>query len=439
MPETQNIEYKSTWRDEFLREICGFANAQGGTLFIGKDDNGNIVGVKNTKKLLEDLPNKITTILGIVADVNLYETEQGDYLEIVVDSQPNPVNYKGEYHYRSGSTKQELKGAALDKFLLQKYGRKWDSVPIPKITVNDLSLTALQRFRKEAVRKNRVDVAVLNDSTDALMQNLHLFDEETGCLKRAAILLFYPEPERFFTGAYIKIGFFRGSDADLAFQDEIHGPIMEQIDKTIDLLTTKYITYAITYEGVSRRETPTFPEVALRESLLNALAHKDYSSGVPVQISVYPDRIVFWNAGELPTQIPVERLLQKHPSLPYNPDIANTLFRSGDIEAWGRGYEKIVESVLAHKQLPPKIEHVNGLMLTYYTNFRTQMLLSGMDEKEISIIEYVIINGSITNKNVQELLKVSKATATRLLSNCNPYLEMRGMTKGSVYYISGSK
>ncbi|MCL2097484.1 MAG: ATP-binding protein [Bacteroidales bacterium] len=105
MPETQNIEYKSSWRDEFLREICGFANAQGGTLYIGKDDNGNIVSLKNTKKLLEDLPNKITAILGIVADVNLRETEQGDYIEIVVEPQPNPVNYKGEYHYRSGSTK----------------------------------------------------------------------------------------------------------------------------------------------------------------------------------------------------------------------------------------------------------------------------------------------------------------------------------------------
>ena len=75
MPESQNIEYKSIWKDEYLKWICGFANAQGGTIFIGKDDNGNIVGVNNAKKLLEDLPNKITTVLGIVAEVNLHETE----------------------------------------------------------------------------------------------------------------------------------------------------------------------------------------------------------------------------------------------------------------------------------------------------------------------------------------------------------------------------
>lgn len=97
MSESQNIEYKSIWKDEYLKWICGFANAQGGTIFIGKDDNGNVIGVKNAKKLLEDLPNKITTVLGIVADVNLHETEHGDYIEIVVEPQPNPVNYKGEF------------------------------------------------------------------------------------------------------------------------------------------------------------------------------------------------------------------------------------------------------------------------------------------------------------------------------------------------------
>jgi ATP-dependent DNA helicase RecG len=78
------MEYKSSWRDEYLRWICGFANANGGTLYIGKDDNGNVVGVKDSKKLMEDLPNKITAILGIVCDVNLQPTEQGDVIEIVV-------------------------------------------------------------------------------------------------------------------------------------------------------------------------------------------------------------------------------------------------------------------------------------------------------------------------------------------------------------------
>lgn len=151
MLETQNIEYKSVWKDEYLKWICGFANAQGGMLFIGKDDNGNVVGVKNAKKLLEELPNKITSILGIVAPVNLCQTEQGDYIEIVVEPHTNPVNYKGEYHFRSGSTKQELKGAALDKFLMHKYGKKWDGVKVPSVQISDLKQETFEFFKKKGI------------------------------------------------------------------------------------------------------------------------------------------------------------------------------------------------------------------------------------------------------------------------------------------------
>jgi ATP-dependent DNA helicase RecG len=135
MPEQQNIEWKVAWRDEYLKWICGFANASGGTIIIGKDDEGNVVGLNNSKKLLEDIPNKTRDVLGILVDVNLHETKDGDYIEIVTEAYPYPVNYKGQYHYRSGSTKQELKGAALDKFMLQKKGKRWDGVPVPNITI----------------------------------------------------------------------------------------------------------------------------------------------------------------------------------------------------------------------------------------------------------------------------------------------------------------
>lgn len=75
MAESQNIEYKESWRDEYLKWVCGFANAQGGTIYIGIDDAGNVVGVQNVKKLMEDIPNKIQSGLGIVADVNKLKTQ----------------------------------------------------------------------------------------------------------------------------------------------------------------------------------------------------------------------------------------------------------------------------------------------------------------------------------------------------------------------------
>jgi ATP-dependent DNA helicase RecG len=120
-PESQNLEYKETWHDEYLKWICGFANAIGGQLHIGKDDKGNVIGLHNAKKLMEDLPNKIRDLLGIIVDVNL-KTENGKaYIVIKVEPYPYPISYKGTYHYRSGSTKQELKGAALDRFFQNQY------------------------------------------------------------------------------------------------------------------------------------------------------------------------------------------------------------------------------------------------------------------------------------------------------------------------------
>jgi ATP-dependent DNA helicase RecG len=122
--EHQHVEWKESWRDEYLKWICGFANADGGVLVIGRNDKGVVVG----SRLLVDIPNKVRDILGIMVDVNLRKEVGEEFLEIRVEPYPYPVSYRGEYHFRSGSTKQELKGAALDKFLLRKQGRTWDGV-----------------------------------------------------------------------------------------------------------------------------------------------------------------------------------------------------------------------------------------------------------------------------------------------------------------------
>ena len=105
MTENQNTEWKESWRDEYLKWICDLANAQRGKIYIGTDDKGNVIGVQDSKKLLEDIPNKVRDILGIIVDVNLLSQEDKDYIEICVNPSSYPVNYKGEYHYRSGSTK----------------------------------------------------------------------------------------------------------------------------------------------------------------------------------------------------------------------------------------------------------------------------------------------------------------------------------------------
>jgi ATP-dependent DNA helicase RecG len=363
MKENQNIEWKESWRDEYVRWICGFANAEGGLLVIGRNDKGAAVGVTNAGRLLEDLPNKIRDVLGVMVDVHLTREGGRELVEIRVEPYPSPISYKGEYHYRSGSTKQVLKGAALERFLLAKRGRHWDDAPEPSFTARSCNTAALQLFKQRARQSGRMDRAVLRDSRDVILSNLELVEKHG--LKRAACLLFSDRPERYVSGAWIKIGFFV-TDDDLRYQDEVHGSLFEQVERTLELLHTKYLKAYISYLGLQRRETFLFPYAALREALLNAVVHKDYGSGIPIQISVYDERIVLWNPGDLPENWTLEKLLAKHPSKPFNPLLANAFFRAGYIEAWGRGIEKINRECREHGIEPPIYSFgMAGLMLTF--------------------------------------------------------------------------
>ena len=438
MDESQNIEYKSSWRDEYLKWVCGFANANGGKIYIGVEDDAphNVVDIPDADKLMEDIPNKVRDMLGIMVEVNLLHDGDRRYIEIVVEPYPYPVTYKGQYHYRSGSTKQELKGAALNKFLLDRIGVRWCNVPVPSVKAEDLSAESIKDFKESGIKKKRMDADVLTDSPAEFLSSLDMVVD--GQITRAGVLMFHPKPEKLFPGAFIKIGFFK-TDSDLLFQDEIHGSLVQQVDRAFDLLTTKYMNYMISYEGLQRVESPTFPEDPLRECILNSVSHKDYAEQIPIQISVYQDRIVFWNPGSLPESWTVDNLLKKHPSRAFNPAIANAFFRCGEVEAWGRGIGKIVNGAIAEKLLPPVFDtSFGGLMVTFFNSPAAQLKEAGISERGIQAVEFALKNGRITNTDVQEMAKVSKPTATRLLASLSNYLEVKGTTgKGTYYVIKG--
>lgn len=135
---------------------------------------------------------------------------------------------------------REITGKELERALLKTQGRTWDGVPLPKLTVADLKQDAIQLFKDKAVKRGRLTKEEVSVEDTILMDNLHLIDED-GYLIRAAMLAFYKDPEKWVTGSYIKIGFFGKSDSDLVFQNEVQGPLIEQVDKTVDLVYTKYM------------------------------------------------------------------------------------------------------------------------------------------------------------------------------------------------------
>lgn len=383
--ENQNIEFKESWRDEYLKWICGFANAQGGKLYIGIDDDGKAVGAKNAKKLMEDVPNKVRDTMGIVVDVELSETDGKEVVVISVPVHEYPVNYRGEYHYRSGSTKQLLQGTALTRFLLKKTGKTWDSVPIENVTEEDLDKESFDIFKREAIRSGRMSEDDLRLTRKQLLESLNLYDD--GKLKRAAILLFHRNPEKWITGSWVKIGYFL-NDADIRYQDEIHGSLMMQAERTIDLLYTKYLIAEISYDNITRIEHYPYPKDAVREAIFNALIHQDFSAGIPIQISVYSDKLYISNDCVFPDTWTAETLMQKHRSLPHNPNIANTFFRAGFIESWGRGIEKICTLCKNYGIPEPEYTvHPGDIMLKFSAVARIENHTNNIVE---SIVESII-------------------------------------------------
>lgn len=414
MKESQHFEWKETWRGESLRWVCGFANAEGGTLHIGRNDRGVVIGLPDAAKLLEDLPNKVRDVLGIIVAVNLRQEKGADFIEIVIPPYPNPISYRGHYFQRSGSTMQELKGAALDRFLLRRQGRTWDGVPMPGVKVTHLSTAAIRQFRDPARTSGRLDPADLRSSKAALVERLQL--TEGTYLKRAAVLLFHEDPEHYVSGAFVKIGFFR-SASDLAYHDLIQGDLFTQVAKTIDLVRTKYLRAAITYQGIQRIERYPVPDAALREAVLNALVHRDYAIGAPVQIRVYEDRLRIWNPCVLPDGWTVKTLLGTHPSTPFNPAIANVFFRSGEIETWGRGIQRIFAACKDANTPKPSLTF-DGTGITLEFRFAPEYLNAMVATEQVTAqVESLLraLTGENSREEIQQRLRLQHRESFGLL------------------------
>lgn len=441
MPEQQNIEYKTSWRDEYLKWICGFANAQGGKIFIGMDDYGKVTGLDDYKKLMEDIPNKVVTHLGLVVDVNLHRKAGKQYIEINVPASTVPISYHGAYHYRSGSTKQELKGAALHKFLLEKIGVSWEQQIIPNATLSEIDEDAVKRFLEKAIRNKRISNLAVDSDTFSLLKQLELVNEK-GEFLLAALLLFGKKPKRYAPSAYFKIGRFGHSQSDLRSQDIVEGNILDMADLVLEILDKKYLTRPISYEGLLRKEPLEYPEKALREAILNAIIHKKYE-GTTIFLSVYDDRLTIWNPGDLPDDLTIEQLKSKHRSIPRNRIIADVFFMAGYIEAWGRGIEVMQEGCREYSIPDPVITEVQGgIEVTFLKDIYTEENLRkyGLEDRHIKALLFTKEKGRITNSQYQELFNISKRTVSndlQLLIDQKLLRRMGTTGKGTYYILKG--
>ena len=437
--EHQALEWKSTWKDDHLREICAFANAQGGILCIGKDDHGRVTGVPESaaRKLLENLPNKVRDVTGVQVDVNLHAEGDLYWVEVVVPAVSTPVSCRGEFYYRSGSVCQQLTGPALTHFLLEKTGAQWDSIPVDRVAPEELDSISFEIFQREALRNRRMSAEDFDISRRELLQRLELLDEQ-GRLKRAALLLFHPHPTRWFAGAFIKVGFFQ-NDAEILYDDTLEGSLFRQADQVIDLIYTKYMRAWISYDGITRVDRYPFPRTAIREAVFNAIIHSDYSSGVPIQIRVYDQKVVIYNQARIPMLWVQEGALDKHGSKAINPLIARAFYRAGHVESWGRGIKRIADACREYGTTPQSYRFTDSEVVTVFENNANAGLgQRPLTERQRIVLRWLKDNPKATRMQIADFLEMSLGTVKRELSLLveSGCLIRRGSDKSGEWFVN---
>jgi len=355
--ESEDLEFKKSWRDEYLKTISAFANSKGGRVILGRDDERNVVGIDNWKKLLEDIPSKIREKLGLTPSVQCAEIDSKKVIIVEIESSQMPISYNGKYYQRSGSTTVEMSGSELAHFLISKFGKTWDALP-------------------SNANFEDVDMSTVN--------------------------------------------------------------LFNQLERTVEAIK-KHLSVRFEIKGLQRQDIWDYPIEAIREAVINALIHKDYLSPAEIQIKVYDDKIWMWNPGGLPKELSVEDLKREHSSYPKNPLIANVFYLAGFIELWGSGTKRIVDLCKEQGLPEPNYkEEQGGFSVWFYKDIYTEENLRklGLNERQIKAVMYVKEEGKITNKEYQKINKVSKATATRDLTNLieKGIFEMIGVGKREIHY-----
>lgn len=440
MSERQNIEWKQSWHDDYLKWICGFANAIGGIIYIGKDDDGNVVDLPDYRALLESIPQKVRNTMGIICDINLQEEAGKKFIEIKVNPYSVPVSLRGRYYYRSGSTKMELTGVELNEFLLKKAGKTWDDVVEPGAGIEDINEESINRFIEESKEIGR-----LPDTTGLtplqILDKLRLVEDNK--LKRAALVLFGKDPSGFFPNIMVKIGRFGKDGSDLKFQEVIEGNLVHLLNEVQVQLNYKFLTRPVDFAGMHRIEKGEYPVAALREMLLNALVHRTYM-GAAIQIRVYDNKLSIWNEGALPQGLDIASLKADHNSRPRNPKIADACFKAGYIDTWGRGTLKILNSCKDAKLPEPEIiEKDGGVQVTIFkvsdggqiggqTGGQTGGQIGGLTERQKEVFKLIVANPKVSRKELAQLLNINESAVQKHLKALNDekVIERVGTNKG---------
>lgn len=320
--------------------------------------------------------------------------------------------------------------------------RPFEERPCPDATLGDVDAHAVSEFVRIARLERQFPLPVKTPVADVLA-HLHLVNGDHPT--NAAILLFGRDPQRFLPSAEVRCMHFHGIEIQrpVPFYRIFKGALFEQVGMAVDFVLSKLNrsvgTRAESNQAPVRHEIP--PDV-IREAIVNAIAHRDYTSAGAVQVSVFADRVEVWNPGTLPPPLTLESLRQPHGSIARNHLICEALFLARYIEKYGTGTLMMIRESLAHALPEPDFAQRGGeFTITVWRDWLTDRVLAGfhLNERQLQAVGYLKTHRVITNSSYQSELKASKRTASRDLEEmvAKGILEKVGTTGKGVHYRLG--
>ena len=342
--ESEKLEFKNSTGNisSGMQTVCAFLNSDhGGAVIFGVTDNGKIVGQEVTDKTRKDIAIELNKIEPRVKINVQYVEITKDRKVIVLLINPGedaPYTYDGRAFVRNQSTTMRMLKEEYMYIHNINNPALWESLTSSKCTIKDLDRNRIKAVVRAAVSKERLQEDAMDLSVPDLLRKLKLMAGEK--LINAAVILFCKNEEVQFFQSNLKLARFRGIDKSVFLDMKSYNAnAFDLYDKAMDFLVFNLPVAAWIEQGNPIRvEEPAIPYRVLREALVNALIHRDYSyAGGSLNVAVYDDRVEITNMGTLPKGIMLQELSEQHPSIPRNPLIADVFFLYGKIEKWGRG------------------------------------------------------------------------------------------------------
>jgi len=317
----------------------------------------------------------------------------------------------------TGAVSESLADHLVSKGLVQD--RPFEEQPCPGATLADLDPDSVSAFVRRAREQRQFPLSEAASLAD-VMTHLNLLLD--GHPTKAAILLFGRNPQSAFPSAELRCMHFHGTEIarPVPFYQVFKGNLFKHVDQAIDFVLSKINRSVGTRaEGPQAPTQYELPKEVVAEAIVNAIAHRDYSSAAAIQVSVFADRVEVWNPGELPPPLTPERLRHPHSSIARNHRICEALFLTRYIEKFGTDILMMIRESIAHGLPEPQFEQrASEFVTTVWRDWLTAEVLaaSRLNDRQRKAVSFLKVHRRITNADYQELTGASESTALRDLN-----------------------